>query len=47
MKTYPCYVVAERLIKFSPSLMWRAEFVSDEFGNITKEISKQSPEAGA
>lgn len=38
--------MAEHLIKFLLAFTWKAESVSDEFGHIAKEISKQSTERG-
>ena len=39
-----CYLVAERLVKWSPVVMWKAELVSNDLGYIAKEISSPSVE---
>lgn len=41
MKAYPCYIVAEGLSELSPTVVWKAECISDELGYLA-EISKQS-----
>ena len=38
---YPCYVVAENLIKSLSAFIWKEEFVRYQFGHIAKEISKE------
>lgn len=38
----PCSAVAESLAKSSSGVMWKAEAVSDKFGDRSKEMSKES-----
>lgn len=37
-------IVAENLAELCPTVMWKAEFVSDELGYLAEEFSKQSVE---
>lgn len=41
MKGDPCYIVQGNLVALCITVMWKAEFVSSEFGYLA-EISKQN-----
>lgn len=45
-KSHPYYKVSKNLVELCacPSVLWKADLVSDEAEYLTKAISKQSPE---
>lgn len=40
-KGNPCCVLAKILATLSSAIIWKAEKVPEEFGNLAKEISKK------